>query len=71
VADRGPGIPADELPRVFDRFHRVADGRSRSTGGSGLGLAIASAVVSAHSGRIGVESLVGAGTTFWVALPSA
>ncbi|MFN8148358.1 MAG: ATP-binding protein [Candidatus Nanopelagicales bacterium] len=71
VADRGPGIPADELPRVFDRFHRVEDGRSRSTGGNGLGLAIASAVVSAHSGRIGVESLVGAGTTFWVLLPSA
>lgn len=71
VADRGPGIPPEELPRVFDRFHRVADGRSRSTGGNGLGLAIASAVVSAHSGRIGVESLVGAGTTFWVVLPSA
>ncbi len=71
VADRGPGIPPEELPRVFDRFHRVADGRSRSTGGNGLGLAIASAVVSAHSGRIGVESLLGAGTTFWVVLPSA
>ena len=71
VADRGPGIPPEELTRVFDRFHRVEDGRSRSTGGSGLGLAIASAVVSAHSGRIGVESLVGAGTVFWVSLPSA
>ncbi|HET7900601.1 MAG TPA: ATP-binding protein [Candidatus Nanopelagicales bacterium] len=69
VSDRGPGIPEAELSRLFDRFHRVADGRSRASGGSGLGLAIAAAVVAAHGGRISVASRLGAGSTFTVELP--
>ena len=63
VADTGPGIPADLLPHVFDRFARAADSR-----GSGLGLAIARQLVEAHGGDIGVESSP-AGTRFWFDLP--
>lgn len=69
VADTGVGIPPDQLPRVFDRYWRVA--RTGKQRGSGLGLAIAKGIVEAHEGRIWVESLVGAGTTFSVALPVA
>lgn len=64
IADTGAGIPAAELPRVFDRFHK-----GESSRGSGLGLAIARDLVRAHGGRIGVESEVGIGTTVTVALP--
>jgi two-component system, OmpR family, sensor kinase len=55
VDDDGPGIPASERARVFDRFHRVEASRSRSSGGSGLGLAIARAIVEAHGGTIWIE----------------
>jgi two-component system OmpR family sensor kinase len=68
VADAGPGIPAEALPRVFDRFYR-AD-RSRSGAGSGLGLAIVAAVAAAHGGRVDVHSEPGRGTTVTVGLPS-
>ena len=69
VADAGPGIPRDQLGRVFERFARVDPGRSRRAGGTGLGLAIARAVVEAHGGTISAESEPGAGATFRVRLP--
>ena len=69
VADNGAGIPAEALPRLFDRFYRVDKSRSSATGGSGLGLAICKAMVQAHGGTIGVESRLGEGTEFQVKLP--
>jgi len=71
VRDTGRGIPADVLPRIFERFYRGDLSRQRSDGESGLGLAIARSVVEAHGGTIGVESREGEGTTFTVVLPSA
>ena len=68
VADTGIGIPGDELPRVFDRLFRSDESRSRATGGAGIGLAIASAIVSAHGGRIEAKSEVGVGSVFSVFL---
>src|SRR3954466_15661056 len=69
VEDDGPGIAADELPGIFERFSRAAG----STGivGSGLGLMIARQIVEAHGGAIGVESAVGHGSRFWFRLPRA
>jgi signal transduction histidine kinase len=64
VRDDGPGIPADELPRLFERFHK-----GRHSRGSGLGLSIARKLVLAHGGSIHVESAAGSGTTFTVILP--
>jgi signal transduction histidine kinase len=69
VSDTGPGIPADQLEQIFERFHRVDGGRSRDTGGSGLGLAIARAIVEAHGGTIRAESVPGQGATFRLDLP--
>ncbi|WP_061297912.1 sensor histidine kinase [Herbidospora cretacea] len=69
VRDQGPGIDAEHLPHVFDRFYRVDPSRSRAHGGTGLGLAIAAALVEAHHGRIEVESVAGEGATFRVTLP--
>ncbi len=70
VADTGRGIPPEDLPHVFERFYRADKSRARNSGGSGLGLAIARQIVEAHGGRIWVESWVGVGSTFFVALPS-
>lgn len=70
VSDDGPGIPAEHLPRLFERFYRVDDSRSREAGGSGLGLAIARHLAEAMGGSVGVASTVGAGSSFWVTLPS-
>jgi signal transduction histidine kinase len=69
VADHGHGIPAENLPLVFERFYRVDRSRSRSTGGSGLGLAIAKQLVEAQGGNIRAESQPGAGSTFSFTLP--
>ena len=72
VADTGEGIPADDLPHVFDRFWRASGemgSRSREQGGSGLGLTIARHLVQAHGGEMGVESEVGQGSRFWFSLP--
>jgi signal transduction histidine kinase len=69
VQDEGEGIPSDELERVFGRFYRTDQARSRDTGGTGLGLAIARGLVEAHGGRIWAESAEGHGSTFAFALP--
>jgi signal transduction histidine kinase len=69
VADSGPGITAEDLPYVFERFYRADSCRSRDLGGSGLGLAIAKQWVALHGGQIWVESEPGHGATFFVALP--
>ncbi len=69
VADKGIGIPDDEMPFLFERFFRVDGARSRSTGGSGLGLSIAQRIVELHEGQIDVFSKHGKGTTITVALP--
>jgi two-component system, OmpR family, sensor histidine kinase SenX3 len=71
VADTGIGIPARDVPRIFERFYRVDRARSRETGGTGLGLAIVRHIVENHDGSIDVRSELGAGTTFEVRLPTA
>ncbi|MGW8318819.1 MAG: sensor histidine kinase [Candidatus Promineifilaceae bacterium] len=72
VQDNGPGIPPEELGRIFERFYQLDRSRARSEArpGSGLGLAIAKGLVEAHGGSITVESQVGRGSTFLVALPA-
>ena len=69
VQDNGEGIPADELPHVFERFYRTNHALSSDLGGSGLGLAIARSLVEAHGGRIWAESVEGEGSTFAFVLP--
>ncbi|WP_206957476.1 response regulator [Trinickia acidisoli] len=69
VRDTGVGIPPRELPRLFERFHRVEGQRSRSFEGSGIGLALVHELVKLHGGTIGVDSKVGRGTTFKLRLP--
>jgi signal transduction histidine kinase/DNA-binding response OmpR family regulator len=69
VRDTGAGIPEVELPRMFERFHRVEGVRGRSHEGSGIGLALVQELVKLHGGSIGVESELGSGTTFTVHIP--
>jgi signal transduction histidine kinase len=71
VADTGEGIPAEELPNIFERFYRVDKSRTRATGGSGLGLTIAKRLVEAHGGRIDVQSQPGKGSRFAFTVPVA
>jgi heavy metal sensor kinase len=69
VSDNGPGIPAELQPRIFDRFYRVDESRSRSNGGTGLGLSIAKWAVEANGGKLTLESRNGSGCTFRITLP--
>jgi two-component system OmpR family sensor kinase len=71
VADRGPGLSAEQSERVFERFYRADQARGRTTGGAGLGLAIVAALVAAHGGNVGVDKTPGGGATFQIALPLA
>ncbi|MBN8468252.1 PAS domain-containing protein [Corallococcus exiguus] len=70
VSDTGTGIPAHELLRVFDRFHRVEGAKGRSHEGSGIGLALVRELVELHGGQVSVESALGRGSTFTVSLPT-
>jgi signal transduction histidine kinase len=69
VRDNGPGIPAEQLPRIFDKFYQADNQVSARTAGSGLGLAIAKEIVEAHGGSISCESSPGVGTAFTITLP--
>ena len=71
VSDSGPGIEAEHLPRLTERFYRVDRSRSRESGGTGLGLAIVKHVVQRHGGQLRIESVVGQGSTFRILLPAA
>jgi signal transduction histidine kinase len=70
VADTGPGIAAEDLPHIYERFYRADKSRARANGHTGLGLAICKAILDAHSATIEVSSQPSAGTTFTVSLPS-
>jgi signal transduction histidine kinase len=69
VHDTGPGIAAEQLPFLFERFYRTDDSRDRATGGAGLGLAIVKQLVESHSGRVSVESEIGRGSLFRFTIP--
>src|SRR5580692_2393623 len=71
VKDSGAGIPAAEIPQIFERFTRVGSGRSRETGGFGLGLAVVKAIAGAHQGRVQVFSTEGQGSEFELFLPAS
>jgi two-component system, OmpR family, phosphate regulon sensor histidine kinase PhoR len=70
VVDEGPGIPDDDLSRIFERFYRVDKSRARDPGGTGLGLAIVKHLVELHGGEVRVENAPGAGASFTIELPS-
>lgn len=69
VRDNGPGIPAEDVPHLFERFYRVDKGRSREKGGTGLGLSIVKHIVQLHGGKVWVESILGQGSAFHFSLP--
>ena len=69
VSDTGTGIPASELPHIFERFHRVSGARGRSLEGTGIGLALVQELVKLHGGSIQVSSVIGSGTEFRVIVP--
>ena len=69
VTDHGVGIPKDELKKIFDKFYRVSNTRTKETRGSGLGLTLAKHIIEAHGGTIEVDSEVGKGSRFIVRIP--
>ncbi|MDO8488514.1 MAG: ATP-binding protein [Candidatus Omnitrophota bacterium] len=69
IEDSGSGIPAKDIPRIFERFYRVDKARSRELGGTGLGLSIVKHIIELHGGNVGVESTEGIGSKFWLILP--
>jgi signal transduction histidine kinase len=69
VVDNGIGIPANEIPQIFNRFYRVDKARTRETGGVGLGLSIAKLIADAHGGTISVVSELNKGSAFSITLP--
>lgn len=69
VSDTGPGIAAEHIPHLTERFYRVDSGRSRQSGGTGLGLAIAKYALAEHGGKLQIESIAGHGSTFSAVLP--
>ena len=71
VRDRGPGIPAEHLSRLFERFYRIDKARSRALGGTGLGLAIVKHIALLHGGKARCESTLGKGSAFILELPCA
>jgi len=71
ISDHGGGIPASELPHIFDPFYRGADAVARQVHGNGLGLSLVRQIVAAHGGRVTVTTRAGAGSSFTIALPSA
>ena len=71
VSDHGPGIPADELPRIFDPFYRGGDALSKQIHGNGLGLSLVKRIVAAHGGQVTVSTRAGAGSSFTISLPAA
>ena len=70
ISDDGPGVPPEHRERIFDRFIRLDDARTREDGGSGLGLAICREIVTAHSGRIWADEARGGGAKFVVQIPA-
>jgi len=69
ITTTGEGIPAADLPHVFERFYRVEKSRDRARGGAGIGLSIVKQLVESHGGRVGAESTTGV-TRFWFSLPA-
>ena len=69
VSDTGPGIPAEHMHKLFDKFQQLDSSDTRAKEGTGLGLAISKAIVEEHGGEIGVNSTVGVGTNFWFDMP--
>jgi signal transduction histidine kinase len=70
VTDTGPGIPPEELKRVFEQFHQIDNSNTKAKGGTGVGLAIAKQIVEMHGGRIRVESTLSKGSTFQMQIPT-
>lgn len=69
VRDHGPGIPAEDSKRIFERFYRSDSSRHRETGGSGLGLAIVAAIVQQHGGSVALADTPGGGATMSISMP--
>jgi signal transduction histidine kinase len=70
VSDTGVGIPAEEIPKIFEKFYRVKHPKTRHITGTGLGLSLVKGIVESYHGSIGVESVPGKGTTFTIILPA-
>jgi signal transduction histidine kinase len=70
ILDGGPGVPVEELDKIFNRFYRTDPSRQRDQEGSGLGLAIARSITEQHGGEIWAESILGAGLTIKIKLPA-